>query len=281
MKERTTSTSMNDHPETTRPAPARDASEWTRVSLVSRAVYACSKLLSRAAAVVFFDYRSRGAALIPRRGATIVASNHQSFLDPVLVGIAGPRALHFMARDTLFAVPGMRQLLVWLHTLPIPRDSAASRRGIELGRAALALERGVVLFPEGTRSATGERGPLKRGLDLVTRSIPTQVVPALVAGSFDAWPRDRKFPHPSPIRVAFGRPITAGNVGISGNVGVSGSSGDQSREAHAAKKIDGANLLSRLETSYQSLEARAAGIRRVESARMRGWTRFQATFFCF
>ena len=65
----------------------------------------------------------------------------------------------------------------------------------------------VTLFPEGTRSLDGELGPLKPGIAVLVARAGVPVVPAGIAGTFEAWPRSRLFPRPHPIRVHYGPPI--------------------------------------------------------------------------
>ena len=63
------------------------------------------------------------------------------------------------------------------------------------------------MFPEGTRSKDGELGPLKSGIAVLAARAGVPIVPAGVAGTFEAWPRSRLFPRPHPLRVHYGPPI--------------------------------------------------------------------------
>lgn len=65
----------------------------------------------------------------------------------------------------------------------------------------------VTLFPEGTRSADGELGPLKPGIALLVRRARTPVVPVGLSGTFEVWPRSRFWLAPHPVRIHFGRAI--------------------------------------------------------------------------
>src|SRR5262245_6431804 len=104
---------------------------------VARAYYLFMKFLSQLAGLVLFDIRGFGAYRVPAGGAVVVAPNHQSYLDPWLTGMCVRRPLFYLARDTLFRFPVLRSLLSNVNAIPIPRGKAASRSGIELGRAAL------------------------------------------------------------------------------------------------------------------------------------------------
>jgi len=64
-----------------------------------------------------------------------------------------------------------------------------------------------VLFPEGTRSRDGELGELKSGIAVLAARAKVAIIPAGIAGTYEAWPRSRAFPRPHPLRIHYGRPI--------------------------------------------------------------------------
>ena len=75
----------------------------------------------------------------------------------------------------------------------------------------------VTFFPEGTRSPDGELGPLKEGISTLATRARAPIVPVGLAGTFEAWPRTRRFPRPHPIRLHYGPPITPEDLnGLSG-----------------------------------------------------------------
>jgi 1-acyl-sn-glycerol-3-phosphate acyltransferase len=99
---------------------------------------------------------------------------------------------------------GMVQLI------PISRSpgGASLNRTIALCRGFLeGRERSLILFPEGTRSVSGEMGPFKRGISLISSELGLPVVPALIEGSGAAMPKGRIFPVPGRISVRIGKPI--------------------------------------------------------------------------
>jgi 1-acyl-sn-glycerol-3-phosphate acyltransferase len=153
-------------------------------------------------------YRLRVVGLqhVPRQGAAILAANHQSFLDPPVVGAAVPRHLHFLAKAELFRVPGLGSLIRRLNAHPVDRaggDAAALRLAAGLLRRGEAL----VLFPEGTRSGTGSLGAGKAGVGLLALVSGAPVVPVYVRGTREAWPRGARWPRGSRITVAYGPPL--------------------------------------------------------------------------
>jgi 1-acyl-sn-glycerol-3-phosphate acyltransferase len=162
----------------------------------------------------YFDLKTYGARNIPPTGGVLIVSNHQSYLDPIILAVQLRRPMSFLARATLFKNPFFRWLITNLNAIPVRRgegDVGAVKETIR------RLEEGhmLALFPEGTRSLDGEMKPLEAGVALVIRRADAAVVPAVVDGSFDAWPRGKKLPQSHPVRVLYGTPINV--KGLKGN----------------------------------------------------------------
>ncbi len=155
---------------------------------------------------MWFGFRACGVERVPSRGGALLLINHQSFLDPIFVGLPLARPVSYLARDSLFGVPVVGWILKRTYVIPINRE-AASSTSIRL--AAERLQQGflVGLFPEGTRSRDGEIGPLKPGFMALLRRVDVPVIPVAVAGSGAAFPRDAWFPRPRRCGVLFGEPI--------------------------------------------------------------------------
>ncbi len=156
-----------------------------------------------------YRYRAIGAARVPRTGPLLFVANHQSFLDPPIVGTAINRHLDYVARVGLFKSRTLSWLIRTLHALPIRQDqpdSAAMKESIR------RLEQGaaVLVFPEGSRSETGEVGEFKRGVAILLRRARCPVIPVALDGAFEAWPRRRRLPRPwGRITVKYGEVIEA------------------------------------------------------------------------
>jgi len=156
--------------------------------------------------LLFFRYRVYGRRHIPGKGAFIMVGNHQSFLDPVFMGVGSTRRLLFMARDSLFRSRLFGGLIRSTNAIPLSRDKA------DIATMRLVLKRlkegeAVCLYPEGTRSRDGKITAFKPGFGLLCRRSKAPVVPALVDGAFECWPRQRKLFSPGPILVQFGKPL--------------------------------------------------------------------------
>ena len=164
------------------------------------------RAFSRLFVALFFRYRCFGVTNVPPSGGVLLASNHQSFLDPLLVGVAVSRQVHFMARHSLFRNAWFGGLIKELHAFPVRRgevDIAAIREAVRILKAGKAL----MMFPEGTRTRDGSIGEIHSGVAIVSQRAGVPVVPVVVDGAYQAWPRHRKVFRPHPIKVAYGKPI--------------------------------------------------------------------------
>ena len=169
-------------------------------------VWRFCRRLARVVFPVWFRFKARGLERIPQAGAALLVINHQSFLDPLLVGVNLSRPISYLARDSLFRVPFIGWILRNTYVMPVNRQAPSSS---SLRLAADRLSRGflVAIFPEGTRSNNGKMGPLKPGFIVLLRRADVPVIPVGVAGTGAAMPRGSLFPRPKACRVVFGEPI--------------------------------------------------------------------------
>lgn len=136
-------------------------------------------------------------------GGLLIASNHQSFLDPVLVGTALDRPVSYLARRDLFDIPGLGALIGALGSHPVTReavDAGAVRTVLRLLRSGEP----VLVFPEGTRTPDGELGAFRTGPAAIAIRCGVPVVPVCIEGAYGCWPRTRRLPRPGRVAVAFG-----------------------------------------------------------------------------
>ncbi len=172
----------------------------------SRLVYSVGRAICWAFCALYFRHLATGVERIPRHGGFLLASNHASYIDPVLLGVAVPRPLCYLARSSLFRPGPVSWLLKQVNCLALDRDGPGAS-GFRQGLKALRDGAGLVIFPEGTRSASGELGPLKRGVVHLARRAGVPVVPAWVAGSSRAFGRGKFVPRPVRTSVHFGEPF--------------------------------------------------------------------------
>jgi 1-acyl-sn-glycerol-3-phosphate acyltransferase len=143
----------------------------------------------------------------PAEGSALYICNHQSFLDPVLMSIALLRPMNYMARDTLFRTRWFARLISSCYAFPVKRGTADTGA---LKEALRRLKAGnqLVVFPEGTRTRDGSIGPFLPGVGMLAQRASQWVVPTLIDGAFECWPRTQVLPVPGNIAVMYGKPLT-------------------------------------------------------------------------
>jgi 1-acyl-sn-glycerol-3-phosphate acyltransferase len=157
---------------------------------------------------VLFVYRCEGEENVPAQGPAVVAANHPSYLDPVLLSLQVRRPIHFMAWDALFRVPLLGAFMRAFGAFPVDVRRGKGRDAYEKARALLEAGEVVGLFPEGKRSRTAWMEPaLREGAARLALETGAPVVPASITGAFRAWPHYRSLPHPGRVRVRFHEPI--------------------------------------------------------------------------
>jgi 1-acyl-sn-glycerol-3-phosphate acyltransferase len=169
-------------------------------------IYRASRGICRLLFTVFYDYKAYGVRNVPKHGGVLMVSNHESYLDPVIVGLHVPRIMAFMAKSELFENRHFGWYIRQLHAFPVRQgkgDIGAMRLTIE------KLQEGDILniFPEGSRSEDGKLQKVQNGAALVIRKAGVPVVPAIIEGSYECWPRKQKLPRTGRIRVIYGPPM--------------------------------------------------------------------------
>jgi 1-acyl-sn-glycerol-3-phosphate acyltransferase len=170
-----------------------------------------ARWMCRVFCMSLFRVRSYGRDNIPKTGPFVLICNHQSYLDPMLCGIPLKRRVNFLARETLFHHWLFGRMIASVGTIPVKlgeADISAIRKAIDILRQG----RGICLFPEGTRSRDGKITPFKPGFGLLCRRGGAAVVPVVVDGAFECWPRHKKLFSYGPITINYGKTIPAGQV---------------------------------------------------------------------
>jgi 1-acyl-sn-glycerol-3-phosphate acyltransferase len=208
-------------------------------SFAARAWYAVMRLPVFCFALLYFRVRCHGRHNIPKSGGVLILANHQSHLDPPLVGMMVPRRVNYVARDTLFKNPLFAALIRSLDAIPIDREGLGLSGLKETMRR---LKRGemVLLFPEGTRSHDGEVHAFKPGFSALVQRTGVPILPVGLDGAYDAWPRGTPAPRPRPIHLVFGEPISA----------------------ETAKTMDDRALVDLVEKKIRECHAKARALRR-------------------
>ncbi len=167
--------------------------------LVWKACQSSARVLS----TVLFDLKVYGLENIPRRGGAVIASNHQSYLDPILLNIGLRRPLYYVAKAELFENEPLNWLLRSVGAIPVRQgagDISAIRQSIKVLKDGHLLN----IFPEGARTHDGQIGRIEKGIAMIDHRAHVPVIPAVVIGAYEAWPWNRPFPTARPVRVQFG-----------------------------------------------------------------------------
>jgi 1-acyl-sn-glycerol-3-phosphate acyltransferase len=144
------------------------------------------------------SFKSRGSHRMPREGPVLVLSNHESFLDPLIVGLGVRRRLNYLARKTLFTNPLFGKYLRSVGCVPVDQDGVA-KEGLRTSIDLLKAGKTLLVFPEGERSWTGKMQSFKPGIALLLKKAPVPILPVGVAGAYESYPRGAAYPKLSPL----------------------------------------------------------------------------------
>ena len=160
---------------------------------------------------VLYDIGFRGEVAglenLPGQGSFLLAANHASHLDPFLIGAQVQRQIAYFARKTLWKPGFASWWLDMVGTIPVDRDGGQALSAIKRVLRVLKEDRGLILFPEGTRSPDGNLQMAKPGVGMIACSTQVPVVPVRIFHSFEAFGKGRGVQLGTPVSVVFGPPI--------------------------------------------------------------------------
>lgn len=168
--------------------------------------YRCLKVIGTPILKVYFRISGEGTGHVPASGPFILAANHVSYLDPLVLAATCPRPLHFVMLREFWEKPFLGWVCRQAGSFPVdPGGPAAGalRRAVRLLREGRALG----IFPEGGRSADGRLQPAKGGAALLALKTGVPLLPAAIIGAERAMPRGVFFPRPFKVRVRYGPPL--------------------------------------------------------------------------
>ena len=146
-----------------------------------------------------------GRENVPPTGPVLLVCNHQSNLDPMLIGVALNRTLSYIAKSELFQNAHADRLLRWLGAFPV-RQGSVDASALKEAISRLRQGRALAIFPEGSRTPDGQMLPIQRGVGLIVRRTSTPVLPVVLDGSFDAWSIHMNWFRPAKVRLLYGKP---------------------------------------------------------------------------
>ncbi len=160
-------------------------------------LYRFAKVICTLVLILLRRWVVLGKENFPIREGVLLTSNHISYWDPVVVGCAIPREIHFMAKSELFAIPVLAPIIRKLHAFPV-RRGGADRNAIKTALNRLGQGHVVGIFPEGTRSANGELMEPHMGAAMLALKAGVPVLPVAVHGTKGYWGK---------ITVIIGKPM--------------------------------------------------------------------------
>jgi long-chain acyl-CoA synthetase len=172
--------------------------------------YPLSRILQMIS-VDLFHLRFSGLENLPKQGPFILSSNHQSYIDPIVMASVLPKELLVEAfavgTSEIFGEGFMRRLARWLHVIVLDPD-ANLVPAMRAGAFGLRQGRVLILYPEGERSIDGTPRIFKKGAAILSIHMQVPIVPVAIEGFYDVWPRGKNFFQKlAPLKMVFGKPI--------------------------------------------------------------------------
>ncbi|TDQ50307.1 lysophospholipid acyltransferase family protein [Actinorugispora endophytica] len=176
-------------------------------------LYGTTRLVASAVGRALYRPLIEGVERIPRTGPVILASNHRSFVDSVVIPLAVPRRVRFLAKAEYFDGPGVKGRLSKaafsvLGAVPVKRGTGRDAMGaLEAGLDVLGEGDAFGIYPEGSRSRDGRLYRGRTGVAFLALASKAPVVPVALFGTERIQPIGKRMPRLSPIRVRFGAPL--------------------------------------------------------------------------
>jgi long-chain acyl-CoA synthetase len=157
-----------------------------------------------------FHFKVRGVENLPEQGPYLLCSNHQSYIDPLLLASVLPwrmfRNTFAVGTSDIFGKGFMRRLARWLRTVVLDADANLVPA---MRAAAFGLSQGsiLVLYPEGERTNDGNLRLFRKGAAILSIHAHAPIVPVAIEGFYEVWPRHKKFPKSGNLQMTIGKPL--------------------------------------------------------------------------
>ena len=173
-----------------------------------RFIYSSAQFFSKSYLNLFHDVEVVGLENIPEKTPFLLASNHASFIDPPALGCFIPRDICYLARKSLFKFP-FNLLLNKLNAIPLQRDRL-DLKTLKTILRCVDRGKGVLIFPEGTRSENGGIKKAKSGIGFIVEMVKVPIIPAKIIGSFQILPKGKVIPKfGQKLFIKYGLPFNA------------------------------------------------------------------------
>jgi long-chain acyl-CoA synthetase len=159
---------------------------------------------------VIWGLKVNGAENIPRTGKCILCVNHSSYLDAFIVEASVPlslgKGLFFVGFRAYFEQPFIKNIIKYIRVIPID-PGMHFVEAMQASSYVLKNDKIVCIFPEAQRTIDGNVKEFKKGVGILAKELNIPLVPVLITGSYESWPRTKSLPRPYPIKITFGRPF--------------------------------------------------------------------------
>jgi 1-acyl-sn-glycerol-3-phosphate acyltransferase len=184
--------------------------------------YVLLKALTTRLSLLVWRPRVEGRDNIPASGPVILAANHLSFVDSMLIPMVAPRRVAFIAKAEYFETRGvkgrlMKAFFTAIGAIPVRRgDHRAAKDSLDQSLSVINSGGAFVIYPEGTRSLDGRLYRAKVGVGWLALKSGAPIVPVGVEGTQLVLPVGAKIPRIVPVSVRFGEPMYASKVEFPG-----------------------------------------------------------------
>ncbi|MFA5145631.1 MAG: AMP-binding protein [Candidatus Omnitrophota bacterium] len=164
---------------------------------------------------VIWGLKVCGTENIPRTGKCVLCVNHGSYLDAFIVEASMPaslrKGLFFIGFRAYFEQPFIKNIIKYIRVIPID-PGMHFVEAMQASSYVLKNGKMVCIFPEAQRTIDGNIKEFKKGVGILAKELDIALVPVLITGSYESWPRTKPLPRPHPIRITFGRPFNSNEL---------------------------------------------------------------------
>jgi len=155
---------------------------------------------------IFFRFRVEGLENLPSTGKAILAGNHTSVIDGLVVMAAYPKRVYFLAAESVFKHKFLGFMARQLGYIPVKRGGF-NLEAIKEAIRILESRNTIGIFPEGRITDDEKLVEGKKGVAVIAKKTDTPVIPFAIEGAYYAWPRLQKYPRRHPVKISFGEPL--------------------------------------------------------------------------
>ena len=174
-----------------------------------RFLYSVARVVCPPLFKLLYRYIITNGNSLPKTGPCIICSNHLSYADPILVGIGQPREIRFMAKSELFKNKFFAWLITSMGAFPVQRGNAADT-GFDSAESIIKNGEILGIFPEGTRSKTGELLRIRSGAAMLAAQLQVPVLPMCIT------PKGGKIKFFNPTKITYGKLLSPEELGVTG-----------------------------------------------------------------